>query len=67
MNEADKFFTLKAMSAYGGGFASSLSEAWARADANNARRLEDAFPDMVRIYGPGSRFFEAVSREGERA
>ena len=68
MNQHDKFFMLKAMSAYGGGFVVSLASAWGRADPKNSQALEDAFPDLMRVYGPGSRFFdEAAGSKAEAA
>lgn len=57
----DTFFEAKARTAdamrdYGGGFVSSLANALARADRDNARRLYDAFADLLIPYAPGGRF-----------
>ena len=41
---------LRAMEAYGGGFASALAEAAFRADASNFARLKAAFPDYWAEY-----------------
>lgn len=46
-----------AMRCYGGGFASALAHAIARADGDNARRLHSAFSHLIDQYGPGSPFF----------
>jgi hypothetical protein len=62
LTEHQKFIMLQAMQSYGGGFASALADAWIIADAGNSLRLEAAFPGMVHLYGPGSRFYEAIER-----
>lgn len=43
---------LKAMSKYGGGFASHLAEAWLRADLQNAAKLRKEFGDLLACYEP---------------
>lgn len=61
----DTFFayrgrTVDAMRNHGGGFVSSLATALSRADGNNARKIYDTWPEIVRDFGPGSRFFEVT-------
>ncbi|PNQ49677.1 hypothetical protein C1141_21720, partial [Vibrio agarivorans] len=41
---------IEAMQKYGGGFASALAVAWARADADNLMRLRSAFPELLAKY-----------------
>lgn len=43
--------TIENMKRYGGGFASRLAELWQVADAQNQRKLEDAFGDVFAKYG----------------
>lgn len=57
LNDQQKYLVLAAMCAYGGGFVSRLAEAWVHADVTNTARLEQAFPDMVERYGPGTIFY----------
>lgn len=45
-----KWRCIEAMKTYGGGFVKALAEAWALADAPNAKRIEDAFPEYVERY-----------------
>lgn len=46
----DKYWMLKAMEIYGGGFAKALAIAWQHADSINSRKLESAFPELVKQY-----------------
>jgi hypothetical protein len=57
LSPADLHRTFLAASRHGGGFLSALSTAWLRADAQNRRRIEAAFPEIVTRYGPESSFF----------
>ena len=52
--------TVDAMRKHGGGFVSGLAAALSRADGNNARKIYDTWPEIVRDFGPGSHFFEAT-------
>lgn len=52
--------TADAMRRHGGGFVSSLAVALSRADSNNARKIYDTWPEIVRDFGPGSSFYEAT-------
>lgn len=63
MKDDDKFFMLRAMHIYGGGFVSALATAWSAADSLNSARLAAAFPDLVASYGPGSMFFAEVKKQ----
>ena len=60
MTTEQQFATLYAMSVYGGGFASQLSEAWKRADSSNSAKLGEAFQDLVSKFGPGSDFYRST-------
>ena len=42
--------TIENMKRYGGGFASRLAELWQVADAQNQKKLEDAFGDVFDRY-----------------
>jgi hypothetical protein len=50
MSNDAKIAIFRAMSRYGGGFASSMAETWFRADPYNRETIEKAFPDLVREY-----------------
>jgi uncharacterized protein (DUF1330 family) len=52
--------TADAMRRHGGGFVSGLAGALTRADGNNARKIYDTWPEIIRDFGPGSRFFNAT-------
>jgi hypothetical protein len=54
--------TADAMRMYGGGFVSALAATLTKADTNNARKIYDTWPEIVRDFGPGSRFFEVTPR-----
>lgn len=41
---------ITAMSRFGGGFASTLAQAFLRADDDNFQRLKNAFPEMWEMY-----------------
>lgn len=49
MNDQD-YWTLKAMSKYGGGFVKALAQAAHQADANNRERIKNAFPEYWKEY-----------------
>lgn len=49
MNEQD-FWTLKAMSKYGGGFVRALAQAAYQADSNNLARIKNAWPEYWKEY-----------------
>jgi hypothetical protein len=50
MTHDEKLATIRAMKSLGGGFVSALAEAWLRADEDNSKRIQDAFPDYVAKY-----------------
>jgi len=54
MNESDIYWTLATAAQYGGSFYQALAQAGLKADANNKRRIIDAFPEMVATYGIAS-------------
>ena len=49
--------TFEAMQRYGGGFCGKLAQAWFAADPRNKARIEQAFPELLDDFGPGSAFF----------
>jgi hypothetical protein len=53
----DQWRTFLAMEKHGGGFCSALAQAWYKADQNNKRRIEIAFPHLLESFGPNSSFF----------
>lgn len=42
--------TNRSMKRFGGGFVKALAEAWSRADLENRRKLETAFPELFQQY-----------------
>jgi hypothetical protein len=53
----DDFYILtETMSQFGGNFCKKLADAIRAADSNNKQKLIEAFPEIVKDYGPGSRF-----------
>lgn len=61
LSPAELHRTFTAMRFYGGGFVAPLAEAWFNGDPDNRARLAEAFPDLLRKYGPGSPFYSAAS------
>jgi len=55
----DYYVLTETMSRYGGHFCKKLSEAIRAADSNNKQKIIDAFPEIVKDYGPGSVFARA--------
>lgn len=60
----DTFYSSKsriaeAMFHYGGSFAQGLALALRHADRDNARRIYEAFPELLIPYAPGGRFHHA--------
>ena len=53
MNHDEKLVTIRAMTMYGGSFVNALAQAWLLADEDNCRRIEAAFPEYMKKYGPG--------------
>lgn len=60
MSGDEKFYTIKAMNQFGGGFVKALAEAYMRADGSNSAKIEAAFPEIMREYGPESDFYKHV-------
>lgn len=56
MDEINKFETIGNMSIYGGSFVKALAVAYAKADSTNSARIEMAFPDYIKKYGPDGDF-----------
>lgn len=61
MNDTEKLHTIQAMRNYGGSFVQALATAWERADSDNSRRIQDAFPEYMHDYGPGSNFYAVTA------
>lgn len=55
----DYYVLTETMSRYGGHFCKKLAEAIRAADGNNKQKIIDAFPEIVKDYGPGSVFARA--------
>lgn len=53
----NKSVFLAAMESYGGSFVQALSKAMRAADPHNYKRLQEAFPELERQYGPESSFY----------
>ena len=49
-NPSQDYWTIKAMTTYGGGFVKALGHAAAQADENNLRRIKAAFPEYWKQY-----------------
>lgn len=58
MTDRQRFYTLKTMLVFGGGFAHALANAWIQADSTNTETLANAFPDLIQRYGPGSSMYQ---------
>jgi hypothetical protein len=52
LSEQDRFLVKTNMREFGGHFAGNLGYAWMFADADNERRIAEAFPDMVERFQP---------------
>lgn len=63
MHESDMRTMREAMDRFGGSFVCGFSVALMHADRENARRLLDAFPELVQRYGPGSDAFNSICNE----
>ena len=54
-----RFGTATRMRRFGGGFVKALGAAYELADANNAERIEKAFPEYMDRYGAKGQFAAA--------
>ena len=54
MNPTESFWTLQTAMRYGGSFIKVVALAGTKADPVNLKRLLDAFPEIVKQYGPSS-------------
>ncbi len=57
----ETYYTFASMHRHGGGFCAALAQAWFKADANNKRRIESAFPHLLEDFGPESLYYMEVS------
>lgn len=62
MTHDQKLITIRAMKAHGGSFVRALAEALLFADSDNQAKIEQAFPNYMAKYGPGSAMFDATKR-----
>lgn len=58
-------YTVRSMRGFGGSFVQHIGAALQTADSSNAVRLQQAFPDLIEKYGPGTDFYNAVQRASE--
>lgn len=63
MTHNERLVTVKAMRMYGGSFVNALSECMLRADEDNAARIEKAFPEYMKKYGPDGVMYLAAKTE----
>lgn len=61
---SDDYYVLtETMSRYGGSFISKLADAIRAADSLNKKKILDAFPELIKSYGPDSRFANSMRAE----
>ena len=58
MNSAQLTAMICLMQSHGGSFVNAIAQALRVADPVNRQRLLDAFPDLVKKYGPTSHFMQ---------
>ena len=58
MNSAQLTAMICLMQSHGGSFVNAIAQALRVADPVNRQRLLDAFPDLVKKYGPTSDFMQ---------
>lgn len=67
MTHDELHVTKRAMKAYGGSFVNALAELLDVADGGNTATAIAAWPEVFVSYGPGSDFYEAVSKPRDDA
>jgi 2-oxo-4-hydroxy-4-carboxy--5-ureidoimidazoline (OHCU) decarboxylase len=60
MTESDFYLMTTLMQRYGGHFMTKLADAIRAADQTNRFRIIHAFPEIVRDFGPDSRFAKSM-------
>jgi len=65
MTHEDFYILTETMQRYGGHFCTNLANAIRAADSTNKHRILHAFPEMIRDYGPESRFAKAMLADKE--
>ena len=60
MTNDERVYTAQAMKTYGGSFVQALGQCLYCCDSFNQARIEAAFPDYIKQYGPGSAFYQRV-------
>jgi 2-oxo-4-hydroxy-4-carboxy--5-ureidoimidazoline (OHCU) decarboxylase len=58
MNQSELTAMICLMQSHGGSFVNAIAQALRFADPVNRQRLLDAFPDLVKKYGPTSQFMQ---------
>ena len=65
MTHEDFYILTETMQRYGGHFMRKLADAIRAADSTNKHKILHAFPEMIRDYGPESRFAKAMLADKE--
>jgi hypothetical protein len=65
MTSDDFYILTETMQKFGGHFCTKLADAIRAADSTNKHRILHAFPEMIRDYGPESRFAKAMLADKE--
>jgi hypothetical protein len=63
LSDREFFVTTEALNRYGGNFFRNLGRALRHADQGNRNRLLEAFPEIVKSYGPGTAFYSSCIAE----
>lgn len=63
LSDYELFVTTEALERYAGNFFRSLAPALRYADPANRAKLLEAFPDIVKDYGPGTAFFSTCTSQ----
>ena len=65
MTSDDFYILAENMQKFGGHFCAKLADAIRAADSTNKRKILHAFPEMIRDYGPESRFAKVMLADKE--
>lgn len=63
MTRTEHLLIAEAMERFGGSFVAALGAALRRADTSNMDRIERAWPEYMREYGPGSAPYARIAEE----
>ena len=67
MDNDVQYWMLEAMNLYGGSFVKNLSEAWQCADQFNSKKLEQAFPEIMKEYIEMGKRLQVLLKEKEKS